>query len=201
MTEIAEFVTLIDHEDYEMLTTYPHTIRRKTDHYIVSETKRNDNNYLIVKLNGKTYSKHRLIATQFIDNPNNFTDVDHINHDRTDNRIENLRWVSHSDNNFNKSSNKGVQYEFIDDIPDEAIKVLFYKTRTERREFEENKYYYYHDNETNQDIFYGKITDKLYRIMHINTNKRNNMFVAMRDNHNKQVSVVIKRFKQQHSLD
>ena len=200
MEEKAEFVTLVDHEDYEMLTTYPHTIRRKDTHRECSETMNNDG-YLIVTLNGKIYLKHRLIAQQFIDNSNNLPYVDHINHDRTDNRIMNLRWCSRSENNFNKSSYRGVQYEFIDDIPDEAIKILFYETKTEHHEFEEDKYYYYHDNDTNEDIFYGKMTDKLYRIMHININKRNVQHISMRSINNKQVSVCINRFKQQHSLD
>lgn len=200
MTEISEFVTLVVYDAYEILTTYPHTIRRKDNHHVCSETVRNDG-YLIVKLNGKLYYKHRIVASQFIDNPNNFTDVDHINHDRTDNRIMNLRWVSHSDNIFNRSSYKGIQYEFVDDIPDEAIKVLFYNTRTEHHEFEENRYYYYHDDENNKDIFYSKITETLYRIMHINTTKSNTQYIAMRSINNKTVAVCINRFKHQHSLD
>ncbi|KAK8836150.1 hypothetical protein M9Y10_039963 [Tritrichomonas musculus] len=199
MTEMSEFVTLVNHEDYEILTTYPHAIRRKNDHRVCSETMNNDG-YLIVTLNGKIYQKHRIIASQFIENLDNLPFVDHINHDRTDNRIEDLRWCSRSDNNFNRISTRGVQYEFVDDIPDEAIKVLFYETRTEHHEFEEDKYYYYHDEENDEDIFYSKMTDKLYRILHININKSNNKFVSMNDNH-KRVAVYINRFKHQHSLD
>ena len=200
MTEIAEFVPLVEHDNYEILTSFPHTIRKKNDHHTVSETKRNDG-YIVVKLNGKMFFKHRLVAIQFIPNPNKLSFVDHINHNRTDNRLENLRWVSHSENQFNKSSNCGVQYEFVDDIPDESIKVLFYETKTEHHEFEENKYYYYHDNDTNEDIFYGKMTNNLYRIMHINTTKWNKQFISMKDINNKTVGVYINRFKHQYSLD
>ena len=46
--------------------------------------------------------------------------VDHINHNRTDNRIENLRWVSRSENAKNKTISKGHQYVFIDDLPNTA---------------------------------------------------------------------------------
>lgn len=41
---------------------------------------------------------HRLVAKAFLDNPNNFKDVDHINYDRADNRVSNLRWVTRRDN-------------------------------------------------------------------------------------------------------
>lgn len=200
MTEISEFVTLVDHDAYEILTTYPHTIRRKNDHRVCGESMNHDG-YIQIALNGKTFLKHRIVASQFIGNPNNFTDVDHINHDGTDNRIENLRWVSHSENTFNRSSHRGIQYEFVDDIPDEAIKVLFYNTRTEHHEFEENRYYYYHDDKNNKDIFYSKMTVTLYRIMHINTTKGNTQFISMKDTNNKKVNAVINRLKQQHSLD
>ena len=43
----------------------------------------------------KTFSAHRLVAQVWIPNPNNYKCVDHINRDRTDNRVENLRWASY----------------------------------------------------------------------------------------------------------
>ena len=40
----------------------------------------------------------RLIALAFIPNPQNLPEVDHINYDRTDFSIKNLRWISHAEN-------------------------------------------------------------------------------------------------------
>jgi hypothetical protein len=53
-----------------------------------------------------TVKVHRLIAKMFIPNPNNLEFIDHINQNRSDNRLENLRWVSRKDNNRNRSMNK-----------------------------------------------------------------------------------------------
>lgn len=47
----------------------------------------------------KTYFIHRIIAMLYIDNPNNYPQVNHKNSIRTDNRIENLEWCTQSMNN------------------------------------------------------------------------------------------------------
>jgi len=49
---------------------------------------------------------HRLLAQAYIPNPLNKPQVDHINRIRDDNRLENLRWSTHSENNVNKDGYK-----------------------------------------------------------------------------------------------
>ena len=58
-----------------------------------------------------------MIASAFVPNPDNKPWVDHANNDRSDNRIENLRWASYNENQFNRkkrewtsSSYKGVSW-------------------------------------------------------------------------------------------
>ena len=56
--------------------------------------------HLINKSVNITISVHRLVAIKFIDNPNEKKIVNHINGIKTDNRIENLEWVTQSENTF-----------------------------------------------------------------------------------------------------
>jgi len=46
----------------------------------------------------QTYYVHRIVATAFIPNPDNLPEVDHIDGDRTNNAVTNLRWVSRKQN-------------------------------------------------------------------------------------------------------
>lgn len=54
--------------------------------------------YVRLRMRGKAYSVHRLVATKFIPNPENKPEVNHINGVVDDNRVENLEWATRSEN-------------------------------------------------------------------------------------------------------
>lgn len=60
------------------------------------------NGYKVVALSkqGKTQSfrVHRLVALAWLPNPDNLTEVNHLNENKADNSVANLSWVSHREN-------------------------------------------------------------------------------------------------------
>jgi hypothetical protein len=78
---------------------------RFPDRFLKPLRTRNKNPYYNYRLyHNKKYKHfqiHRLVALHYIPNPDNKPQVDHINRDTSDNRVENLRWVTISENQHN----------------------------------------------------------------------------------------------------
>lgn len=82
----------------------PHLLKptqfRKTKYY-----------YIMFRKEGKRfkYLVHRLVALAFIDNPDNLPQVDHIDGDRLNNKVSNLRWCNARGNMANSITQERVE--------------------------------------------------------------------------------------------
>ena len=57
--------------------------------------------YMLQSVKGWNRYVHRLVAECFIPNPLNKPSVDHINQNKSDNRVCNLRWATMSEQQYN----------------------------------------------------------------------------------------------------
>jgi hypothetical protein len=96
-------------EEWKEITDYPNyeisnlgNIRNKNNNLIPYLNK---SGYYCIKLYTEEYPKliHKLIAEAFIPNPNSLFEIDHIDRNRKNNSLDNLRWVSRSQNQYNRN--------------------------------------------------------------------------------------------------
>ena len=186
MTESGDWEELKVDNDYEIFSEFPYAIRRKGSDKLISEHSGKDG-YLIIALNGRCFKKHRAIAIQWIPNPDNLPQVDHKNKIKSDYHLDNLRWVTKSENAKNRLGNKGVKYEYVDDLPNESIEVTHYGTH----EFEN---LWFHGDEFY--LWNGLQFRKLHRIL----NKVGTWMVRTLDVNGERTFIYYTKFKREYDL-
>ena len=97
-------------EGYENYLIYDdgRVYNKKFNKFMSIRTPNSGYKYLNLWENGKrkTLKIHRLVALQYIPNPENKPQVDHFDRDRSNNHVSNLRWVTSLENHQNKGNNK-----------------------------------------------------------------------------------------------
>ena len=86
-----------------IITSDGRVINRKTNKELKGTLARNEYRSVQLTIEGKpkSFMVHRLVATMFCDNPNNYEIVDHIDRNKYNNDYTNLRWVDNSTNALN----------------------------------------------------------------------------------------------------
>ena len=135
MTAIKGFENYLIFEDGKVYN-------QKYDRFLKPDN--NGDRYLTVNLykNNIGYKRkvHRLVGQAFIPNPENKPTIDHIDRDKTNNNVENLRWATIGENAQNKGyyannklNIKNISYDDIRDI------YVFTKTINKIRHFKRLK--------------------------------------------------------------
>jgi hypothetical protein len=103
-------------KEFEEIQLYPNYMihrdgRVYNKKYKLVMGNRDNGGYAHVVLGGKNHAIHRLVATQFIPNPDNEECVNHIDGDKTNNHVDNLEWASKSEtaqHAYDIGSNKNI---------------------------------------------------------------------------------------------
>lgn len=77
---------------------------------LAGTTNKDGKHYFTVTISQKKYSVHRIVWVMVNGDIPNGLEIDHINRDKYDNRIENLRLVTRSQNSLNKPSKISKRY-------------------------------------------------------------------------------------------
>lgn len=89
------------------LTHYGHknspAIMKPAYHY--DKRRNSETHYLRTVMDRKSVKVHRVVAQAWVENPNDYPQVNHINGIKDDNRAENLEWCTNSENQVHAYKN------------------------------------------------------------------------------------------------
>lgn len=104
--DIQDYETLYAVSNFGRVKSFDRILRSKggerTSKGKILKPQSNEHGYLMVGLskNGicKNITIHRLVAKAFLSNMRNLTEVNHIDGNKTNNRVDNLEWTTHAQN-------------------------------------------------------------------------------------------------------
>ncbi len=108
-------VKSLPRKSFQYMEGKTHSVKGK-----IKKSTKDSHGYLVTNLTKESKSHkryiHKLVAETFIVNPDNLKCIDHIDRNKTNNKISNLRWVGFSDNSSNSTRKntlgfRGVEYK------------------------------------------------------------------------------------------
>ena len=185
------FQPLTDFEDsHEIEIDVPHRIRKIGSNAFLSIWIDTTTGYAKVSLNGQSYQYHRILARHFIPNPDDLPQVDHIDRNPLNNSIDNLRWISASDNGRNRGRYTQQRREYLTAPPNDLIEITQYNDF----EYPPNKYFFCGEN----DRIVLRINDHRWQLL-AQTQHQGYLRINMKDingqKHNIYVHKIIEHFR------
>jgi hypothetical protein len=126
---------------------------------------------------------HRLVAQTFIGEIPPDMEVDHIDRNRTNNAISNLRIITKTQNIRNSSRRNGHEHEFVAELSQDAIMVEEYG------EHRFNDIYY------DQGEFYRFNIDEYMRLTQIRARTCPSYYVNARNTNGKNVQIYVDKYR------
>ena len=113
MTSEGEKWEIIENYPNYFISTFGRIKSAKNNKILKPYVTKRGYSYIMLSKNGKVknFQVHRLVAKTFIDNPLNKPCVNHIDFNPSNNNVDNLEWVTHSENCLWSSKNISLSHK------------------------------------------------------------------------------------------
>jgi len=185
------YATIRDFPNY-LISNQGRCFNTKTNRYIGAY---DDKGYICITLHNNgvqtTRRAHDLVMEYFgPQKPEGKYQIDHSNHEKDNNGVQNLRWVTSSQNNKNKTAYNGYAAVYVDEINEDSIVVDKYGNH----EFED----YLYDSSVDKFYYYTGVN---FRELKINYTKTGSAFICVKDTENKSTKIYYNKFKNIYGLN